>query len=97
MAPTQKPEEPIKHGAEGGTRTPTGVTPPPPQDGVSTNSTTSARTYDDNWCTNLSTEICLPLRAHNHFAAPTWSDVNTTINLRGSIAIALSEVPLPSY
>ncbi len=28
--------------AEGGTRTPTGCRPPPPQDGVSTNSTTSA-------------------------------------------------------
>src|SRR5688572_19033119 len=29
-------------GAEGGTRTPTGFLPPPPQDGVSANSTTSA-------------------------------------------------------
>src|SRR3990172_9133031 len=44
-------------GAEGGTRTPTGVTPPPPQDGVSTSSTTSARTYDGNCTPDLSTEI----------------------------------------
>ena len=44
-------------GAEGGTRTTTGVTPPPPQDGVSTSSTTSARTYDGNCTPDLSTEI----------------------------------------
>ena len=31
--------------AEGGTRTPTGVSPPPPQDGVSTGSTTSASVW----------------------------------------------------
>ena len=45
------------NGAEGGTRTPTGVTPPPPQDGVSTSSTTSARMYDGNGTPDLSTEI----------------------------------------
>ena len=51
----------VNSGAEGGTRTPTGVTPPPPQDGVSTNSTTSARTYDGNSSPDLSTEIWLPI------------------------------------